>query len=122
MTGTSLEQHQTGYRLPVAAPPHNEGKTVAGWAVMIIVSLGVLVSCAGLVVDAPVIMWVAGPVVAVVGLVVGLVLRLTGRGQERRTAPARDWYESPEQERSAGGRERAAGADARTIEEEARTR
>ncbi|MGO1173515.1 MAG: HGxxPAAW family protein [Actinomycetaceae bacterium] len=97
MTGTSLEQHQEGYRLPVAAPPHNEGKTVAGWTFMAIVTLGVLVSCVGLVIDNQTVMWIAGPAVIVVGFIVGLVLRRSGKGQPAApAAPARDWYEAEE--------------------------
>ncbi|MGC5628050.1 HGxxPAAW family protein [Georgenia sp. Z1344] len=110
MSGTSLEQHRTGYRLPVAAPPHNEGKTVAAWSVMLIVTLGVLVSCVGLILDIPVLTWVAGPIVVVAALVVGLVLRLSGQGQPRRSEPARDWYEVEEQPR-------ATDADARGAHE-----
>ena len=93
MTGTSLEQHQDGYRLPRAAPPHNEGKTVAGWAMVVVVTLGVLVSCVGLILERDVLTWVAGPVVMVVGLLLGLVLRLAGRGQKVERRQPTEWYE-----------------------------
>lgn len=93
MTGTSLKDDHEGYTLPAAAPPHNEGQTVAGWTMMAIVSLGVLVSCVGLIIENYEIAWYAGPAVVVLGLVVGLVLRLLGQGQKRKKRePEADWY------------------------------
>lgn len=94
MSGTRLEQE--GYTLPVAAPPHNEGKTLAGWTMAAIITAGVLVSCFGLIFESPVFLWVVGPIVMVVGLIVGLILRLTGKGQAPDTPrPPREWYDSP---------------------------
>jgi hypothetical protein len=87
VTGTSLQQHQEGYTLPAAAPPHNEGKTLAGWAMMAIVTLGVVVSSVGLIIDNTEVAWYAGPAVVVLGL------RLAGQGQKRgKRAPDADWY------------------------------
>src|SRR5699024_1212117 len=61
VTGTSLQHDHEGYTLPAAAPPHNEGRTVAGWTMMAIVSLGVLVTCVGLIIGNHEVAWYAGP-------------------------------------------------------------
>lgn len=72
--------------VPTAPPPHNEGRTVAAWTTVAIVVVGAIVAGLGVAVARPALGW-AGGGVAVVGLVVGGVLRSLGYGQ--RAARAR---------------------------------
>ncbi|PJI85472.1 HGxxPAAW family protein [Luteimicrobium subarcticum] len=66
--------------LPPASPRANEGHTLAAWFAMIGVMVGVLLVGIGMVVVTPVV-WVAGVVVVLVGLVGGWFLRKAGHGQ-----------------------------------------
>ena len=68
--------------LPPAVPPTNHGHTVAAWVTMIGIMLGAVVAAIGLVVAQTWLFW-AGFVVVAVALVVGLVLRNLGFGQDK---------------------------------------
>lgn len=70
--------------LPDAAPHSNEGKTVAGWTLTYVTGLGALVVAVGMVLASMTTIWI-GVAVAVLGLVLGAVLRAMGHGQPRIT-------------------------------------
>lgn len=77
------------YRLPPAAPFHNEGKTLAGWTLFYGVAIGLIIAAVGLF-TSPVLLWI-GLGVAVLSCVASFVLRAMGKGQPRTTKPG-DWY------------------------------
>jgi hypothetical protein len=74
--------------LPPAAPYHNEGKTVASWIAMLIVTIGAAVAGIGVVVAQAWLFWV-GIGIVVVALIVGYVLRNMGYGQPKPGVPPR---------------------------------
>lgn len=66
--------------LPPASPPANEGHTVAAWITVAIILIGAAIACFGVIGASAVGFWV-GIGVAVLGLVVGRVLKMLGLGQ-----------------------------------------
>lgn len=69
-----------GVTLPEVAPPSNHGHTQAAWFLTIVCIIGALVAGLGLPFNStPMI--IIGAVIAVIGLVGGVVLSATGRGQ-----------------------------------------
>ncbi len=74
--------HLEPEHLPDVAP-HNHGKTVAGWATMAGIVLGVTISGVGMMIPNGPLIWV-GLGVVVAGLAAGAVLRALGHGQPLR--------------------------------------
>lgn len=72
--------HQPSPKLPPSSPPANEGNTVAAWVTVAIILVGGLVGSIGVMAGRPAVFWV-GLGVAVIGLVVGRVLKMLGFGQ-----------------------------------------
>lgn len=66
--------------LPVAAPPHNHGHTVAAWVTVVLVLLGVVASALAVMFTLTWLFW-TGVGVVVLGLVAGRVLKMLGFGQ-----------------------------------------
>lgn len=66
--------------LPPAAPPRNHGHTLAAWVTVVLVLIGGVVMAVGVLVAQPWLFW-TGLGVAVVGLVLGRVLKMLGFGQ-----------------------------------------
>ncbi len=64
----------------MAAPPRNHGHTLAAWVTVVVVLLGAVVSSLAVIAALPVLFW-AGLVVVVVGVVAGRVLKMLGFGQ-----------------------------------------
>lgn len=88
-----MTEQQT-YRLPKAAPFHNEGNTAAGWTLTVGASLAVLVIGIGIIVS-PVLAYV-GVGLLVLACAASFILSKTGHGQPRsltNTAKAGAWYE-----------------------------
>ena len=69
-----------GVGLPQMSPPSNHGHTQAAWFLTIVCILGALVAALGLPFNSTP-MVVIGAVIAVVGLVGGVLLSALGRGQ-----------------------------------------
>ena len=67
---------------PEAQPAANHGHTGASWVAMIIVMVAAVVSLCGFIFDINALAW-AGLPVAIVGLIIGGVLRVLGYGQPR---------------------------------------
>lgn len=65
------------------APPHNEGKTPAAWALAVLVLLGCLGVALGMVLATELYLWV-GVGLIVLGFVVGFAMRQAGLGQKAR--------------------------------------
>jgi hypothetical protein len=66
--------------LPPSAPPTNHGHTVAAWTTVVIVLVGSLVACVGVLVAIVWMFW-AGLAVVLIGVIVGRVLKGMGYGQ-----------------------------------------
>ena len=75
---TIPSERSTG--LPPASPPANEGHTVAAWVTVVIILIGAAIAAFGVIGSSAVGFWV-GIGVAVLGLVVGRVLKMLGLGQ-----------------------------------------
>lgn len=73
-------------QVPPAAPPTNHGRTPAAWVTAAVVMVGTLASAVGLVVDQMWLFWV-GVGFIVLGVVLGLVLRVLGFGQPIPSGP-----------------------------------
>ncbi len=71
--------------LPPAAPPSNEGHTVAAWVTVVVILIGAAISCLAVIGSSTVGFWVGIGVIAL-GLVVGRVLKMLGLGQPARHA------------------------------------
>lgn len=69
-----------GDRVPAAAPHHNEGKTVAGWALAWGLMIGAALLGAGLITHL-LGLQIAGGIVLVLTVIVGGALRAAGLGQ-----------------------------------------
>lgn len=69
-----------GVTLPQMSPPSNHGHTQAAWFLTIVCILGSLIAGLGLPFNST-LMIVIGAVIAVIGLVGGVVMSATGRGQ-----------------------------------------
>lgn len=69
--------------LPAESPQMNHGRTVAGWFLFWVASLGALITGIGAVINNAVTIGV-GAGVMVLGLVVSGVLRVMGHGQPRK--------------------------------------
>lgn len=69
-------------RPPVAAPPHNHGRTTAAWTTTWVVVGGTAVASLALVLALTWLFW-TGVGIAVGGLVLGKVLSMMGLGQPR---------------------------------------
>ncbi|NMA75714.1 MAG: hypothetical protein GX960_00385 [Actinomycetales bacterium] len=64
-------------------PHHNEGKTIAAWAMNLGIVAGSVPIAAGMILaDMDILMWIGAGII-VVSLVVGIVLSLAGLGQPR---------------------------------------
>ncbi len=70
--------------LPDAAPNANEGKTVAGWTLTCVTSLGATIVAIAMVIPSTPLLW-AGVGVTLLGLALGAILRAMGHGQPRIT-------------------------------------
>lgn len=68
---------------PNELPQENHGHTVASWVAMIIIMIAGVVSLFGFILDINWLAW-AGLPVAVLGLIIGGVLRVLGYGQLRK--------------------------------------
>lgn len=80
MGETSPDRNAERAYLPVAPPPTNHGHTTAAWVTVTVVLVGSVVASIAVVVALPWLFWV-GMGIAVVGLVVGRVLKMLGFGQ-----------------------------------------
>lgn len=69
------------YTVP-PAPPHNEGKTIAAWALTVGVVLGAVVAAFGIALLNFVYVWV-GAAIIVVTMIVSIVLKFAGLGKKR---------------------------------------
>ncbi len=67
-------------RLPPKAPPTNHGHTTAAWTTTVVVLVGSTAAALGLIVALMWLFW-AGMAVALLGVVIGVVLRRLGYGQ-----------------------------------------
>lgn len=67
-------------RLPPTAPPTNHGHTTAAWTTTVVVLVGSTAGALGLIFALMWLFW-AGLAVALLGVVVGVVLRQLGYGQ-----------------------------------------
>lgn len=72
---------------PPTAPEPNHGRTVAGWFLTCVVSIGVLTMAVGAVMYNWAVIW-TGAGLAVLGVVVSVALRLMGYGQPHSKADA----------------------------------
>lgn len=86
-SGAAPQNRERAY-LPPASPPRNHGHTVAAWVAMSSVMLGAAIVAVGFVVPALWLVW-TGAAIAVVGLLVGGLLRRAGLGQPEPTAATR---------------------------------
>lgn len=68
---------------PKELPQENHGHTVASWVAMIIIMIAGVVSLGGFIFDINWLAWVGLPI-AVLGLIIGGVLRVLGYGQPRK--------------------------------------
>lgn len=75
--------------VPIAIAPTNHGRTVAGWTLMLVVSLGAVVAGIGFVVPSMTVIW-AGAAVAVIGVITSIVMRAMGLGQAPAARPDTD--------------------------------
>ena len=73
---TDLDKSTIDYAA-IADPGH--GNSVAGWTGVIIMLVGLSIGCVGFTIHNPTIVY-AGGGVAVVGLIVGMILRAVGLG------------------------------------------
>ena len=80
MDSRSVGPDDERVHLPVSAPPTNHGHTVAAWALVGLVILGGVVMALAVIL-AETWLFAVGAGVAVVGLVVGRVLKMLGFGQ-----------------------------------------
>ena len=101
---------------PYAVPPpphHNEGKTIAAWAMNLGIVAGSIPIAAGLILpDMNILLWIGAGIIAV-SIVLGIVLSLAGLGQPKgygMAAAASTANGSADQNARS---ERPAGADAR---------
>lgn len=80
-----------GYALPSSPAPVNHGRTRASWVLVILVLVGALTIGIGLAIgNVPV--WVAGIIIALSGMVAGVVMRGRGLGQPVPERTRTDWY------------------------------
>lgn len=70
-----------GVVLPEVSPPSNHGHTLAAWFLTIVCIIGVFIAAMGLPFNSTALI-VVGSIVAVIGLVGGVVLSAIGRGQQ----------------------------------------
>lgn len=66
--------------VPIGVANTNHGRTVAAWTLMLVVSVGAVVSAVGFVLPSMPVIW-AGAGVAVIGVIASIVLRAMGLGQ-----------------------------------------
>lgn len=74
--------------LPPTAPPRNHGHTVAAWVTVSVVIAGAAIAAIGLLTALPWLFW-TGLGVAVLGVVIGGILRKVGFGQPEPSGPVR---------------------------------
>ncbi|WP_454048448.1 HGxxPAAW family protein [Cellulomonas sp. Marseille-Q8402] len=81
VTGAAQQTPRTEtLRLPPTAPPTNHGHTTAAWTTTVVVLIGSVAGALGLIFALMWLFW-AGLGVALLGVVVGVVLRQLGYGQ-----------------------------------------
>ena len=97
-TGAGPENREKAY-LPPVAPPRNHGHTVAAWVAMTSVMVGATAAAVGVVLPALWLVW-TGAGVAVLGLLVGGVLRKAGLGQPEPSRPPRNGAVASDNDRS----------------------
>lgn len=96
--GAGPENREKAY-LPPVAPPRNHGHTVAAWVAMTSVMVGATAAAVGFVLPALWLVW-TGAGVAVLGLLVGGVLRKAGLGQPEPSRPPRNGAVASDNDRS----------------------
>jgi hypothetical protein len=79
MADYATTRSETAY-LPPKAPPTNHGHTTAAWTTTVLVIVGFLVGALGMVLAIDVVFW-AGVIVTVLGVVIGKILQVMGHGQ-----------------------------------------
>lgn len=78
---TDLDKSTIDYAA-IADPGH--GNSVAGWTGVIIILIGVTIGCVGFTIHTSIITYV-GAGVAVLGIIVGIILRAVGLGNKPKT-------------------------------------